>query len=196
MSGWIKLYRKIWENPRSSDPAWVSIWIYLITHASYGGLKAKFNGEIIVLKPGQIVTGRKAISDTTGVNESKTQRVLTVLKSEQQIEQQTCSRSRLITILNWDEYQCDEQQYEPQMNNKRTTNEQQMNTTKKERKKERKKDIMSDVQKIMFSLHRVIFPNATKIPNELNIKSKLNKVSHVTLDDIAVLKKILRRRQV
>jgi hypothetical protein len=51
------------------------------------------------------------------------QRILKTFKSEQQIEQQTTSRNRLITIVAWNEYQKSEQQNEQQVNNKRTTSE-------------------------------------------------------------------------
>ena len=49
-------------------------------------------------------------------------------QKQQQIEQQTCSQNRLISIINWNEYQQNEQQVEQQVNSERTTNEQQMNT--------------------------------------------------------------------
>lgn len=51
-----------------------------------------------MLNPGQLITGRKAISDKLRVTESKVQRVLKCYESEQQIEQQTGNRNRLITI--------------------------------------------------------------------------------------------------
>ena len=60
----------------------------------------------------------------------KVERWLSMLESEQQIEQQKTSKYRLITVKKWSEYQNDEQENEQQMNNKRTTDEQQTNTIK------------------------------------------------------------------
>ena len=106
----------------------MAIWIYLLLNATHAEIPAMFKGQKIMLNPGQLITGRKAISDKLRVTESKVQRVLKCYESERQIEQQTGNKNRLITIKNWDMYQCSEQQIERQMNNQRTTNEQQMNT--------------------------------------------------------------------
>ena len=58
------------------------------------------------------------------------QRILKTFEIEQQIEQQTSSKGRLISIVNWNLYQSDEQQQEQRVNNGWTTNEQPMNTNK------------------------------------------------------------------
>ena len=54
------------------------------------------------------------------INESKIQRILKTFEIEQQIEQQTNPRCRLISILRWIDYQLDEQQSEQQVNNTMT----------------------------------------------------------------------------
>ena len=129
MNGWVSLHRKMLDNPVvCKDSDYMAIWIYLLLNATHAEIPAMFNGQKIMLNPGQLITGRKAISDKLRVTESKVQRVLKCYESERQIEQQTGNKNRLITIKNWDMYQCSEQQIERQMNNQRTTNEQQMNT--------------------------------------------------------------------
>jgi hypothetical protein len=101
-----------------------------------------FNGKKIMLHPGQLITGRKAIAEILNCAESKVTRVLKSFEIEQQIEQQTCTKNRLITVLSWHKYQLSEQQNEQQLNNNRTTTEQQLNTNKnvKKEKKERKEE--------------------------------------------------------
>jgi len=86
------------------------------------------NGRVITVMPGQILTSRKSLSAKTGVQESKVERILKLMQNEQQIEQQGTTKFRVISILNWHEYQSTEQQTEQQMNSKRTADEQQMNT--------------------------------------------------------------------
>lgn len=141
MDGWIKLHRKIWESPTvTRDSDYLAVWIYLITHATHKEYKTYFNGAKIVVKPGQLITGRKKIAAITGVSESKIFRILKCFESEQQIEQQTNPRGALISILNWDKYQINEQQTEQQMNNKRTTNEQQVNTIQELKELKEKKE--------------------------------------------------------
>lgn len=137
MSGWIKLHRKLLDNHNIKNGDWLKVWIFLLLKASHTGYKTVFGNETIDLKPGQLITSRKSISQQLGVQESKTERIIKRLKTEHQIEQQSSSRSRLITITNWNQYQKDEQQNEPQVNSKRTANEQQMNTNKKVKKEKK-----------------------------------------------------------
>ena len=99
-----------------------------------------------MLKPGQLITGRKSIALALHIDESKVERILKSLKSEQQIEQQTSSKNRLISITNWEFYQQSEQQNEQQVNNKRTTSEQQVNTNKNiKNDKNERKDICQNI---------------------------------------------------
>lgn len=135
MAGWIKLHRKILDNPTvCQNPNFLAVWIYLLLNATHSEIKVIFNGNEILLMPGQLITGRKAISEIMKVEESKVQRILKKLENAHQIEQQTSTKNRLITILNWESYQQSEQQNEQQVNNKRTTSEQQVNTNKNVKK--------------------------------------------------------------
>jgi DNA-binding transcriptional regulator YhcF (GntR family) len=115
-----------------------------------------WNGVETELNPGQLITGRKKLSEQTGIAESKIQRALKTFEKCHMIEQQTTTKNRLITVLNWDLYQTCEQQ----TNNKRTTSEQQLNTIKKERKKEGKNNTITKPDNVTdqtwedFTTHR------------------------------------------
>ena len=131
MEGWIKIHRKMLDNPIiCKDSDYLSVWIYLLVNATHKEIPALFKGQKITLKQGQLITGRKSISSKLKISESKIYRIINDFKSEHQIEQQTSNKNSLITIINWNRYQNNEQQNETQMNNKRTTNEQQVNTNK------------------------------------------------------------------
>ncbi len=117
MSGWIKIHRKMLKNPVVfKDADHLAVWMYLLLTATHAEKREYFKGEVITLKPGQLLTGRKSIASKTNVTESKVQRVLRALEGEQQIEQQTSNQNRLITILQWGKYQEGEQQSEQQLN--------------------------------------------------------------------------------
>ncbi len=77
-------------------------------------------GKLIKLQPGQFVTGRKKLSQLSGVHESSVERILNFFEKEGQIEQQKSNKYRLITIINWEQHQ--------NLNNQRTTTEQPLNT--------------------------------------------------------------------
>ena len=129
MEGWVCLYRKILENPIiCKDSDYFAVWCYLLLSATHKKTSALFKGKKIVLLPGQLITGRKSIAKKFKIDESKVQRILKTLENEQQIEQQTSSQNRLITIINWYQYQEIEQQNAQQVNNECTTSEQRVNT--------------------------------------------------------------------
>ena len=164
MSGWVKLYRKIWDWPYSSKPDYVAVWVYLLTHAAHQEYDTIFNGSRITISKGQLVAGRKTISEKTGVSESKIQRILKCFENEQQIEQQTCSSGRLIYLPHWGSYQESEQQIEQQVNNKRTTSEQQVNTIQELKKdKNTKKEKKSYPYDEVVALYHEHCPSLKKV---------------------------------
>lgn len=175
--GWIKLHRKLLDNPYMRRPAYLSVWMHLLLHAQHDSSQSIiFKGERIMLRPGQLACGRKQLSEWTGVSEGTVQRILKTLKNEQQIEQQTSSEFRLITILNWGSYQKSEQLNEQPVNNERTTSEQPVNTIqecKKIRMKEEKKESplifesLGDLEEVFCSLKE----------NRKNLKKPMTPVS-------------------
>jgi hypothetical protein len=136
--GYVKLYRSITRKAWYKKSEHVHLFCHLLLKASHCGYETWFNGASKILSPGQLVTGRKKLSEETGIDESKVERILIVFENEQQIEQQKTNTSRLITILNWNEYQKNEQQIEQQLNNDCTTGEQQLNTIQEGIKKGKK----------------------------------------------------------
>lgn len=133
-TGYIKLYRKLLDNPVvCKDTEHLAVWIYLLLNATHKKYKVMFEGKVIELYPGQLITSRKTLVKQFYLSESKVQRILKTLEIEQQIEQQTTRHNRLITVLNWSDYQESEQQIEQQLNNNRTTTEQQLNTNKNDK---------------------------------------------------------------
>lgn len=146
LHGWIRLHRKILENPlvcRDSD--YFSVWVYLLLHATHTEYSTIFNGQRIMLKPGQLITGRKSIADFFRINESKVKRILTAFENDQQIDRVRSNKNSLISIVNWEKYQCFDQQYDQQVTSKRPANDQQMTTYNNIDKgiKEERKDNMS-----------------------------------------------------
>ena len=135
MIGWIKLHRKLSEKAfYTKDSEMVHLWIQLLFRANHTDREESLGGKPIICKPGQFTTGRKQLSQDTGISESKIERLLFKFENiEQQIEQRKTTSNRLISILDWNEYQNTEQQTEQQLNNDRTTGEQQLNTLKEDK---------------------------------------------------------------
>lgn len=179
MDGYIKLYRKLLDNPIiCKDSDYMAVWVYLLLSATHKEYPALFKGKKIMLKPGQLITGRKSISMKLNITESKVQRILKSFESERQIEQQTSNRNRLITILNWIEYQQTEQQNEHPVNNKRTTDEQQVNTNKNVNNNV--KNIYKDIVEYLNQKTGQKFKHTTK-STQRHINARLSE--GFTLDD-------------
>ena len=140
-SGWIKLWRNVLQNPLvMKDPEHFMLWHILLCMAKFEPTMSMLGGKPILLKPGQFTTGRKQLAVNSGISESKVERILSAFEFEHQIEQRKTNKNRLITIVNWDKYQTDEQRLEQPVNNNWTTTEQPLNTPK-EYKNIRNKEI-------------------------------------------------------
>ena len=136
----------------------VHLWIHLLICANHEEREEYFAGKPITCKPGQFTTGRNQLVESTGINRSKVERILNKLdKFEHQIEQQTSNTNRLITILNWDEYQSIEHQSEQQVSNDRATSEQQVSTLQ-EVKNKRTKEIKNYKRTLLSEIVISDFP--------------------------------------
>lgn len=128
-NGYVKLYRKILNNPVvCKDSDHLAIWCYLLLNATHRGVNTLFKGERITLEPGQLITGILSISEKLKIDKMKIQRTLKEFESDKQIEQQTSNKNRLITILNWGEYQNSDKQSDKQLINNRETTDKQVIT--------------------------------------------------------------------
>lgn len=200
MEGWIKLYRKLSEKGfYKKDSEKVHLWIHLLIKSTHFGKEEMLAGKKYYCNPGQFTTGRKQLSEETGISESKIERILTYFeKLEQQIEQQKTNTNRLITIINWKDYQPCEQQIEQQLNNERTTTEQQLDTLREcNNDNNEKKYIYSDFYDIEIetnkenpeiesyqSFVRFIFgENQLKVPlsNWLTLKTQITFKQYIVL---------------
>jgi len=130
MNGWIKLHRKMLENPilmESND--YLALWIYLLLNATHRKHETIFGGKVITLEPGQLVTGRNKLAKELHLQGMKVDRMLFCLESAQMIEQTKKSGvGRIITITAWDEYQTFEQTFEQSMSKVCAKYEQSMST--------------------------------------------------------------------
>lgn len=149
MSGWIKIHRGMLDNPAvCKDSDHLAIWIHLLLNATHKPHDILIGNKRVTLQPGDLATSRKALSVKYKVEESKVERILKLFKNEQQIEQQSYSTNRIISVLNWHKYQEIEQQNEQRVNSERTASEQRVNTNKNERKKELKNERNKDLKDI------------------------------------------------
>lgn len=128
MEGWISLYRKLLTAPWFNKSEYVHLWIYLLLKANHEDKEIYLGNEKILIKRGQLLTSRNKLAEVVHVNENKIYRALKCFENEHQIEQVKTKKYTVISIINYDLYQKNEQDNEQLMNSKRTTDEQLMNT--------------------------------------------------------------------
>lgn len=134
MAGWIKLHRKLKNSLVFDNPDLLKVWIWCLLKATHDDYIQMIGLQEVELEKGQFIFGRKVAANELKMSESKTYRLIKKLETMQNLNIKANNKYSIITIANWELYQFDEnkneQQFEQQMNNKRTTNEQQMNTNK------------------------------------------------------------------
>jgi len=151
-NGWIKLHRKLIDKGFFKRPQYLVLWIYLLLTANHAEKEFMWNGNTIIVKEGQLITGRKELAKQTGISETTIERILNYLESEHQIGQQKTTKYRLITIINWSEYQ----KVDSTSDNKRTTNGQQTDTNKNDKKNKNEKKYIADSKTDVLQEDKVV----------------------------------------
>jgi hypothetical protein len=140
LAGWIKLHRKILDNPIFLKPDLYQLFSYCLLRANHNETKIIWNGKEEILEKGCFITGRKKLSKETGQTESGIFRRLKVLQTLKIISVKSNNRFSVVKVLNYSVYQGEENESEQPANNQRTTSEQLANTdnTLKNLKNEKK----------------------------------------------------------
>lgn len=105
MKGWIKLHRRILGNLFYGNPTFLAVWIHILLSANHEERDVAWNGSVIHLRRGQVLTGRKKMAESVGIPETTLERTLEKLENGHQIGQQKTTKYRIITVLNWDKFQ-------------------------------------------------------------------------------------------
>lgn len=119
----IKVHRKFDRWEWYQDSKTVHLFFHLLLKANWKD--GRWKGREV--KRGQLITGRNALSEETGIHSSSIHRILKRLEKSGEITQEVNNKFRVITICNYSKYQSGNQESEHQTNIKRTSNEQQAN---------------------------------------------------------------------
>lgn len=139
--GWIKVHRKIWENPFfQGKPAYLSVWLWLLSEAQYvEGKAVLFDGNQVYLKAGQLTCGVHQIAKATGVCRGTVEYILKKFEIQEMIQKQSSNKCSLITITNWNLYQKDEEQIQEPSKSESGSGHEQVRTTEERKKGKNKK---------------------------------------------------------
>lgn len=110
MSGWIKLHRKITDNPLYfSEPFTRSMaWVDMLLIANHTDNFFFKRGIRVDIKMGQIGYDLDTLSKRWKWSRGKVERFLQMLEKDEQIVRQKTNVTTLISIVNYKEYQTDD----------------------------------------------------------------------------------------
>jgi biotin operon repressor len=151
MEGWIKLHRSIIDSAVFSDSDVLKVWLWLLCSVAYDDHDVVYLGKVIQLKQGQIITGRKKLSQQIGMSEGKIYRAINILKNLGNITVKSNNRYSIITVENWAKYQNDfpkftiditpiKQQNEQQNNGKSNSKTDSQTTAQRQQSKHNKRN--------------------------------------------------------
>lgn len=118
--GYIKLHRKIINNPIFLKPNYLSIWIYLLLNANHTDKYIILNNKKTLIKRGTFIGSLRKISKGFKISISTVHSIIKYLKSEQMIEHVSNPNYSIFTISRYDDYQKSEHLIEHEPNTSRT----------------------------------------------------------------------------
>ena len=153
---WIKLHRKFldWEWYGKSEM--VHLFLHLLLKAN--SEDRRWRGMII--KRGQLVTGRNRLIEETGISERTVRTCLQRLQETGEIEVEPSNRFSLITITNYESYQTSQSESVQQ-----TTNE--SPSIDQSKPKKTKEEIKADTDKRMKAFYNSLVPYLQTYPKEM-----------------------------
>lgn len=127
MAGWIKVHRQLMDSPIFDNEKLFKVFMYCLMKASHKEHKQLVGKQVVILKPGQFVFGRKKASAEANMSASTLWSYMLTLKNLDTIDIKSNNKFSVVTIVNWGLYQQEEENHDSKRNNKRTTDEQQTN---------------------------------------------------------------------
>jgi hypothetical protein len=101
LNGFIVLHRKMLEWEWYNDIPCKVLFLHIILKANFKD--TKWRG--ITIKRGQLVTGRLALAEQTGLTERQIRTALNKLKTTSNLTIKTTNKYSIITITNYEKYQ-------------------------------------------------------------------------------------------
>jgi hypothetical protein len=146
--GYVKLWRKSEDSGLMKDRKAWAVWTWLLIHASHKRHTQVVGRISVELNPGQLVIGRKSLSDALDLTEQNVRSCLKLLKNMENITIKSTNKFSILTIEKWELYQSDSEEVTSKITSRSTDDQpatnQQPTTNKngKNEKNEKKNKIL------------------------------------------------------
>lgn len=114
---WIKLYRNLLYSPIFENEKGLKIWIWCLLKATHIDRNQLVGQQIVELKKGQFVFGRKKASEELKMTESVIYKYIKLLEKLEMISMKSNNKFSVVTVKKWEDYQLEDLK----SNNKVTT---------------------------------------------------------------------------
>lgn len=128
--GFIQLHRKFLKWEWYDDANTMRLFLHCLLNANY--IDKNWRG--IIIPRGSFLTGRLKLAQALNLTERQIRTSLKKLKSTNEVTIKSTSQYSIITVVNWDCYQKNDQQNDQRVTSKRPTSDQQVTTTNKDNK--------------------------------------------------------------
>lgn len=153
-AGYIKTWRKIWDNPISHKPNYLAVFLYIVSHANYQDKDIIWNNKRVTIKRGSFIGAISQIANHFGLSKGTVHYILEYLKAERMIERKATGSFTVFTVLNYDKYQEVERKSEHELNTNRTRIETTNNNknNKNDKKESKEKELILKKEKKYSSI--------------------------------------------
>lgn len=103
--GYIKLHRKILEDPIMLKPNYLAVWIYILLRANYEDAHIIWNNKKTLIKRGSFIGSISKMSKELGIPMTTVNRIIDYLISENQIEKRSNNKFTLFKVIKYNTYQ-------------------------------------------------------------------------------------------
>lgn len=136
MKGYIKIDRKIFDNPMWSEKPFTKgqAWIDLIGLANWKDSEVLDGYDTITIHRGEVARSQKWLADRWGWDRKKVKKFLTMLSDDHALSINASSNGTTLTIENYNKYQGDGSADAPSIPHQFPINSPHMNKNKKNKK--------------------------------------------------------------
>lgn len=117
LNGYIKLYRKLIKWGWYQDSVVKDLFLHFLLTASF----KDFEWMGRHLKAGQLIASRKRLSEELNFSERQIRTAMEKLKSTGEVTYETTNKFTIVTVINWEDYQINEEMPTKSATNERPT---------------------------------------------------------------------------
>lgn len=104
-NGWVKLHRQSLDSAVFQNANLWQVWCWCLLKANHDQKRMLWNGQEIVLKPGQFLSGRFSGAKECHMKPSTFRNQIALLEKLKNLDISSDSRSSLITVVKWKDFQ-------------------------------------------------------------------------------------------